>query len=131
MECVVRVGDAHLRRVVDDYTIHAALHGAYQMVFHLRTINCLVEDQNIHLAGDGVFVCNGTRYDEVEEITDLLLQVTKAVDTADTTVTHSYFSLVIIWHRVTLLIISYSSPYSTSNRGSPFATASCVMTAHA
>ena len=35
---------------------------------------------------------------EVEGITDLLLQVTKAVDTADTTVTHSYFSLVIIWH---------------------------------
>ena len=35
---------------------------------------------------------------EVEGITDLLLQVTKAADTADTTVTHSYFPLVIIWH---------------------------------
>jgi hypothetical protein len=22
-----------------------------------------VEDQNVHLAGDGVVVCNGTRYD--------------------------------------------------------------------
>ena len=28
---------------------------------------------------------------EVEGITDLLLQVTKAADTADTTVTHSYY----------------------------------------
>jgi hypothetical protein len=28
---------------------------------------------------------------EAEGITDLLLQVTKAADTADTTVTHSYF----------------------------------------
>ena len=40
-------------RVVDDNTIHAALHGAYQMVVHLMAINRLVEDQNIHLAGDG------------------------------------------------------------------------------
>jgi hypothetical protein len=30
-------------------------------------------------------------YNEVEGITDLLLQVTKAADTADTTVTHSYY----------------------------------------
>jgi hypothetical protein len=33
----------------------------------------------------------GTFDIEVEGITDLLLQVTKAADTADTTVTHSYY----------------------------------------
>ena len=49
----------------------------------------------------GALFCSGALFFvsiEVEGITDLLLQVTKAVDTADTTVTHSYFSLVIIWH---------------------------------
>jgi hypothetical protein len=59
---VVRVGDAHFWRVVDDYTIHAALHGAYQMVLHLPTKDCLMEDQDIHLASNGVVICNRTRY---------------------------------------------------------------------
>ncbi|MBZ4217969.1 hypothetical protein, partial [Klebsiella aerogenes] len=50
-------------RVVDDNAVHAALHGAYQVVIHLATIDCLVENQDINLASNGVVIWDCTRYD--------------------------------------------------------------------
>jgi hypothetical protein len=40
---------------------YAALHGAYQMVVHQVAMDCLVGDQDVHLASDWVIICNGTR----------------------------------------------------------------------
>ena len=43
---------------------------------------------------------------------------------------HLESQIIGLKHKVNNYLCSYSSPYSTSNRGSPFATESCVMTAH-
>ena len=63
MCAVVRIGDAHLWRDDNDNAIHAALHGAYQIVIHLATIDRLMENQDINLASSGVVICDGTWYD--------------------------------------------------------------------
>jgi hypothetical protein len=60
MHKVIWVTDAKLGCVINDHTIYAALHGTYQMVIHQVAIDCLVGDQDVHLASDWVIVCNGT-----------------------------------------------------------------------
>ena len=63
MRAVVQVEDAHLWRVFNDNTIHAALHGAYQMIIYLATIDRQMKNQDINLASSGVVICDGTQYD--------------------------------------------------------------------
>jgi len=63
MCAVVRIRDAHFWLVVDDKAIHAALHGAYQVVIHLATIDHLMENHDINIANNGVVICDPTRYD--------------------------------------------------------------------
>jgi len=63
MRAVVRIRDAHFWCVVDDNAVHAALHGAYQVVIHLATIDPLMENQDMNIASNGVVICNRTQYD--------------------------------------------------------------------
>ncbi len=60
MCAIIRIGGAHLWHVVDDNTIHATLHWAYQVVFHLATIDRLVENQDVNLASSEGVICDGT-----------------------------------------------------------------------
>ena len=67
MCAVARIGDAHLWRVVNDNNIRAALHGAYQIVIHLATVDHLMENQDINLASSGVIICDGINPRMVEK----------------------------------------------------------------